>query len=43
MKEQRFKIITIVSVAIILAIVLALNVAVGIFSPLLDKFVVGYQ
>lgn len=43
MKTKRFKIIAIVSCALILAIVLALNVAVGIFAPLLDKFVVGYQ
>ncbi|MBE7088565.1 MAG: glycoside hydrolase [Clostridiales bacterium] len=43
MKANNSKKTCIIACSIILVIVLALNVAVGLFSGLLDKFVVGYK
>lgn len=41
--KKTFKTVSITVSAVILIIVLALNIAVGVFSDTLDKFVVGYK
>lgn len=43
MKFTKQQTVTTIICAVILAVVIVLNVAVAIFSPLLDKFVVGYK
>ena len=43
MKAKTSKIVTIAVCSFILLLVIALNVAVGLFSGLLDKFVIGYR
>ncbi len=43
MKAKTFKIVSIAVSAFIMVIVLVLNIAVGIFAPTLDKYVIGYK
>lgn len=43
MKGKTYKIVAISVCAVILAIVLALNIVVGVFSGLIDQFIVGYK
>ncbi len=43
MKAKKSKIVSIAVSSVILVIVLVLNIAVGIFSDTLDKFIVGYN
>ena len=43
MKGKTFKIVTIAVCSVILAVVLALNIAVGALAGLIDQFVIGYK
>ena len=43
MSKKTFRIVAVSVCAFILVVVLAINIAVGIFSGLIDKFVVGYK
>ena len=43
MSKKTFRIVAIAVCSFILVLVLAINIAVGIFSGLIDKFVVGYK
>lgn len=43
MKSKTFRIVSIAASCVILAIVIALNVAVGVFSDLIDKNIIGYK
>ena len=43
MSKKTFRIVAVSVCAFILVVVLAVNIAVGIFSGLIDKFVIGYK